>query len=489
MFDRTTKFSLLTVLFGVFSAWLLLGLPRTGIDDADIFFVYARHFAEGHGFVYNVGGERVEGFTSLLWTLAGAGWYSVFRTFEAPLLILNIVLAVVAVSACLERTDHRRTYLLLLAGAPAWFAWCQLTLMETGLWCVLLTLLGLAVAEKRRGAAALMLPLLLITRPESMAWGLWIILLVFCFAEKGARLRSAVPVLGTYLGSLALLLGFRNVYFGWPVPNTYYAKISPGLFTNILNGLDYPLGYLISSMAVTAALLIFISLPVVRRKASPLSLRLAWFLLPGLGIPVLVGGDHFGSFRFYQPLWPLLCLIAANEWNRTAAPRFAAKRRRWVLPLFVLLGWLEFSVTGNLKHEFRIAEEGRKNGAALMQLFGDLDTLPTAAAITAGGHKLGYDGVVYDLMGLNSTEMAHAPGDASNFKNHTGFSRSVFYRWEPDVVFCGESAAFDALVLNGLHREPRFQAAYEKCTLQRNGAALTAWYRRGFLAQLPERRM
>ena len=39
--------------------------PLTGIDDANIYFVYARNLANGHGFVYNIGGERVEGFTSL----------------------------------------------------------------------------------------------------------------------------------------------------------------------------------------------------------------------------------------------------------------------------------------------------------------------------------------------------------------------------------------------------------------------------------------
>ena len=38
------------------------------IDDAFIFYRYARHLAEGHGLGFNIG-ERVEGFTSCLWTL------------------------------------------------------------------------------------------------------------------------------------------------------------------------------------------------------------------------------------------------------------------------------------------------------------------------------------------------------------------------------------------------------------------------------------
>src|SRR5689334_15439491 len=42
------------------------------VDDAYIFCRYAQNFAAGHGLVFNLG-ERVEGVTSLLWTLLIAG--------------------------------------------------------------------------------------------------------------------------------------------------------------------------------------------------------------------------------------------------------------------------------------------------------------------------------------------------------------------------------------------------------------------------------
>ena len=62
-------FTLLLVGVAAWAIWARFEYPRTGIDDANIFFVYAQNAANGHGFVYNVGGERVEGFSSLLWTL------------------------------------------------------------------------------------------------------------------------------------------------------------------------------------------------------------------------------------------------------------------------------------------------------------------------------------------------------------------------------------------------------------------------------------
>jgi hypothetical protein len=216
-----------------------------------------------------------------------------------------------------------------------------------------------------------------------------------------------------------------------------------------------------------------------------LSFGLALFLLPGLGIPVLVGGDHFGAFRFYQPLWPLLCLIGALELPRLTE-RFSPMIGKTVLIVFLAMGWFLFPRTANLKHEFRIAKEGRENGAVLVQMFRDLENWPTVGVITAGGSKLGYPGHIFDLMGLNWTEMAHEPGDAANFKNHTGFTRAVFYRWQPDILLCGDSEEFDSLVLNGLHNEPRFQVLYTKCRLHRNDADLEAWFRNDFLMQIPE---
>ena len=42
------------------------------IDDVFISVRYARNLVDGHGLVYNVG-ERVEGYTNLLWTLLLAG--------------------------------------------------------------------------------------------------------------------------------------------------------------------------------------------------------------------------------------------------------------------------------------------------------------------------------------------------------------------------------------------------------------------------------
>src|SRR5690606_23471737 len=58
--------------------WHLYGKPQVGIDDANIYFTYAKNISEGHGFVFNPDGEKVEGFTSLLWVLICSLAYGLF---------------------------------------------------------------------------------------------------------------------------------------------------------------------------------------------------------------------------------------------------------------------------------------------------------------------------------------------------------------------------------------------------------------------------
>src|SRR4051812_39536185 len=88
--------------------WLILDRPATGIDDADIFLVYARHLSVGDGFVFNAGGEHVEGFTSLLWVLICTVAVHLTTHPEPILLITSVVLLAIAITACLTSPIFKR---------------------------------------------------------------------------------------------------------------------------------------------------------------------------------------------------------------------------------------------------------------------------------------------------------------------------------------------------------------------------------------------
>src|SRR5512146_430215 len=104
--DALRKLNLITAfsfcLASSFIALQKLGYPLIGIDDANIYFVYARNLANGYGFVYNSGGERVEGFTSLLWTLISALAFKFLAHPELTLLIINILLVSVGIGQVLN---------------------------------------------------------------------------------------------------------------------------------------------------------------------------------------------------------------------------------------------------------------------------------------------------------------------------------------------------------------------------------------------------
>ncbi|MEO1457675.1 MAG: hypothetical protein AAFV49_08935 [Pseudomonadota bacterium] len=95
--------AILAVVAGSALAWALGGQPPIiGIDDAAIMRAYAENIANGAGYVYNVGGERVEGATSLLWTGLLTLAYLLSPEPEILIVLLAAGLTIVSVLAMLR---------------------------------------------------------------------------------------------------------------------------------------------------------------------------------------------------------------------------------------------------------------------------------------------------------------------------------------------------------------------------------------------------
>ncbi len=183
---------LFVVLLGTTIAWYCNGRSLIGTDDANIYFVYMRNLAHGEGFVFNIGDEKVEGFTSLLWALTGSFYFYISSNPEILLLITNIVLVTYSLWKLVCYTDDFfcpdsdtiiTPYSLFLLGVliavPGYFDWAVLSLLETGLWSSLLILLSLNLLsfdpDKNRKQSdlifSLLIVLLILCRPESILWG------------------------------------------------------------------------------------------------------------------------------------------------------------------------------------------------------------------------------------------------------------------------------------------------------------------------------
>lgn len=517
--------------------WVMMGAPPAGIDDADIFLVYARNFASGNGFIYNIGSERVEGFTSLLWVQVLSGLIRLGLRPETWALGLNVILTTWTLLACvryLQRRPETATlwpwFLLLVISMPGYFVWTTIALMDTGLWSTLLTLLILMMLEVSAtaswagvGRASILITLLLLTRPESILWApyLMVVAAVVSIPLCGPRrtILTMLPLLAVYSGVLGALTIFRLYYFGYPLPNTYYANVSPSLAYNFTQGVYYCLGFLRTNPAALVTLLLLAASLIegIRwhrssgQRTDPVVGRdgiLAWCLLPGLLIPLLVGGDHFAASRFYQPIWPLLALSTILAWHRIQlAPMGQQNRTRrlrlkssgpiaLVLVAMAAINWTVFPATSGLRQEFDLDVNGRFLGGVMMDVFSGLEPLPQVGVITAGGFRYSYSGPVLDLLGLNSTEMAHSPGPRFGVKNHAGFNKSVFWKWQPDVIMPLQPRAhwetfrdsFENRVLKGLLFDDDFQGKYVFCVVGRDQQSIRAFFARAFLKRLPHDR-
>ena len=203
----------------------------------------------------------------------------------------------------------------LLLATPAYFTWNTITLMDNALWGALLLLTSLLVASNRLDLSTIgrCLPvfilLLLITRPESLLWSPVFILVLFLRGYYGlgplAAFRTTVPSLLAYASGVLGLTIFRLAYFGFPLPNTFYAKVSPSLLYNLTEGSKYLGRYFVSHPIVTTGIISVLlgTAHILRKIAAQESIDDGREFIPalaavGLLVPVLTGGDHFGSYRF-----------------------------------------------------------------------------------------------------------------------------------------------------------------------------------------------
>jgi arabinofuranosyltransferase len=458
--------------------WFVYEQPLQGIDDANIYFVYAKNLAEGHGFVYNPGGERVEGFTSMLWAVL-LGFYYMLGPMETLALLTNFILISYSLYRLSLLADKLSTssasgfmrlpawlILLFVVLIPGYLDWTIFTHMETGLWSCLLILCTTSLLEQFIGAEnrkykkvfTFLLPLLIFTRPESLAWG-GIFLLIQFFQQYQLKQSFSGAIRGTlgptasFSGSLLLLFVFRLNYFGYPFPNTFYAKVSSGLGQNIIDGAYYLLRYSKENPFIPVFLLLlgisflFLLKSMHRRQFSPVSaVQLSVIALCGLNflLPFYSGGDHFYLSRFYQPLYPVLLLGVFNFrfWKEHSKLRLYARTPQQT---FIVLAALSILILGTsglalfkdspIRKEFDIAEYGRETGIRLNQLFAESKKAPSVGTYMAGGLAYTYNGETIDLLGLNNTLMAHAPKNREGgYKNHDGFNKAAFYKLSPDIL-------------------------------------------------------
>ena len=316
-------------------AWAL----RWTCDDAYISLRYAQHFVAGHGLVFNLDPNEapVEGYTNFSWTMwlalgmqlgctgdAIETWSNVWGVlFHGGTVLLLAAIAwrasggraLVPIAACGYAALHHAASL-----APAG--------LETALFVLLVTAMLRFTLALRCAREAWLLGflgvLLAMTRPDG---GLFVAI-VGCFVLHDAVRRGAGRLLLGYVVPFLVVfvpyLLWRHAYYGYWVPNTFYAKSAGDPYPG--QGLRYVWEFAKCYHALLPVLLVPVywlaRKPDLLAAISPFLGRRPWlaslaFVLPYLGFVVWVGGDFmFG--RFLLPILPALLLaldFACQRWR------------------------------------------------------------------------------------------------------------------------------------------------------------------------------
>jgi hypothetical protein len=490
-----------------YSTYKLHGSPEIGIDDANIFFTYASNLASGKGIIYGNNPEHVEGFTSMLWMLACSVFFKI-KLIEFNIIFFNIFLMTLTNLLFLKLIDYYASknnrkplvyqvaYLILIISNPGYITWMTITLMDTCLWGLIIGAMTYAIlcppGSGRKKWIVYAIPFVLapLSRPEGILIAPLFLLLLWLSASSrgsGNANRFCFYTFVAYTISVFSITFFRIYYFGYPFPNTYYAKVSPSLAYNLSTGLDYLNNYILNGI-VPGFLVLFCFLvlivylgyfiDIVRLReqarisigsnADPLFLTA---LIAGilLFIPVAVGGDHFLMFRFYQPVYPVLCLMVMIFCLQKNLIEFEMSGSlikplsffiAFSIALFIYQSghsWASILKNGSLiEHEFRFAESSFNEGKNLDLLFEDLHSYPSVGIILAGGFARTYSGKIIDLMGLNNLTIAHSQGDRIGIKNHAAFEKNIFFTIEPDIMLLSPTDGFATQALRNLFEDERF---------------------------------
>lgn len=455
--------------------WIWLGLAALGTaglawhastflpffaDDALISLRYSERLVEGKGLTWT-DGERVEGYSNLLWVLAVAALHflGMDSIFAARLLgLVGMGAAVFALAWTYGRARTEEETPLLFGMIPATVAVVGLALsgplavwlvggleqpFVAGLlaWAIALSLpLAQPDGPRRVLPAAIPLALLCLTRPDGALYTATIALAVGL--GRGVSLPSAALALrlsllpaATYLGQLA----FRLAYYGDWVPNPARVKVA-FTTTRLLGGLQYTgNGFLYLSGLVLLALFALLAVQDPRRRRRLLLVGLP--LLAWSTYLSFVGGEIFPGRRHIVPVAVLLAFLAAEglAWAMD-------RGRRWVLAsgitallsLGLLLGTQIVDPENTRARKEKWNWAGEPVGRMLHLAFADVQPL---VAVNAAGCLPYWSRLPsLDMLGLNDRWLARNPPENKghgHFAHEFGNGEYVYSRRPDIVILCG----------------------------------------------------
>lgn len=440
-------------------------------DDALISMRYSKFLLDGHGLIWNIG-ERVEGYSNLLWVLLTA-FIGLFRVdlvhAVRGLGLVSMAAAVVALFFVIDRDRPLKYLVAFFLPLSAPIAVWSIGGMEQPLvaallaWAVVLMLPHVEEPTNPRKflIPGLLLALLCLTRLDGPLFtavafvGLLLIGQPKKDALRAACYLVALPVLFT-LGQVAFRYGY---YHEW-IPNIARVKFVP----SGKHGLD-GWGYLrVGFTAVLPLLVVTVTAIVIsfrknveRKKV----LFLCLLLVSWCAYLVVIGGDFFPAWRHFIPLLVLMTLISVIGIRVVVNPRFTFAGVIVLLALFIVL---QFQNTDNRR---ATTELWVWDGEVIGTLFkkGFASQQPLMAIDPAGCLPYWSELPSLDMLGLNDYYLPrHPPPNIGQgaIGHELGDGKYVMERKPDLVVFMLPTGNDQGYFLSGrqMQEDPEFFRQY-----------------------------
>lgn len=425
-------------------------------DDAFIFFRYAENFINGHGLVFNIG-EYVEGYTGFLWLINLIFLARIGFDLISVSSIFGIIygFGVVAVSVFLTNElrknkndldeseskwysrfssiDLYPALLLVFNSAVHYWAGSG---METMMFSYFLiqgiyfyVKYDLNNIIKKRAHIFLMLAAL--TRPEGIL--VYVIIFfhkwIYFYLDSDKKFESLkhsflqrenLIVLGIFVLPNLLLLIFRLIYYGYPFPNTFYAKSGTSI-DYISAGIMYFVEFAVSNLLLGIVLIVPLFLLRKNDNRDKFGLLYSIVVIYTLYI-ILIGGDVLPIFRFFIPILPFIFVLFVLSIS-ALKEILISKLTKEYKPLINFGVFLIVAAVGTFNYFsiYKTVEEKsnlEKNLIDKMiisaEWFKDLNdesgkTVSVAATTIGALSYYSGEARIIDMLGLTDEEIAHNP--------------------------------------------------------------------------------
>ncbi len=460
-------------------------------DDALISLRYADRLIHGDGLTWN-DGERVEGYSNLLWILLSALLGAVGFDLILATRILGFACTLAIVAALFLR--YRPVSLagslpflaaglaLALAGPSAvWtiggleqplfaalFAWCALRMLRTGENTQGEPAAATPTERLPELATGLLLAALCWTRPDGVLLAATLLLgYALAFPRQGWR---RIAIWGGYtLGAVALQTAFRLAYYGDWIPNTARAKVAFSS-TRLTEGMEYVGGGLLGLVGLALPALGFAIAGMLDPSRARSTRMLGVPMLAWTAYVIVIGGDSFPAHRHLLILVVIFAFWIA-EGFRALLAHSGAHYAAWALSLLslVVLGVMQHRDPQNLRarHE-RWEWDGEVVGRMLRVGFPDRPLI----AVDPAGTLPYFSGLpAIDMLGLSDPHLArNRPDDfGSGALGHELGDGAYVLDRKPDMIFfCGPGGGSKPCFRSGIEmvEDPRFTEEFGIVTLE-----------------------